>query len=169
MNFGKYLFLQIPIMRNRKIPVIIGIIIIFIVIIDLLMTRQILPYTDDMEIVMFILTVVIGYGIGSWILLGYITQISKEIRAKSRIINIMHWTVIIIQFSLFVVLLFMLFNNNANNRFLSPLVFAVSSITGSIVLGVITYKLFSWYRLSRYRTWLSYSTEFQHLHLPHQY
>jgi hypothetical protein len=44
----------------------------------------------------------------------------------------------------------MLFNNNSN-RFLSPLVFAVSSVTGSIVLGVITYKLFSWYRLSNFK------------------
>ncbi|HSF51474.1 MAG TPA: hypothetical protein VLA74_11995 [Nitrososphaeraceae archaeon] len=137
-------------MRNRKIPVIIGIIIIFIVIIDLLMTRQVLAYTTDMEILMFILTVIIGYGVGSWLLLGYITQVSKEIRAKSRIINIMHWTVIIIQFSLFLIISSMLFNNNSN-RFLSPLVFAVSSITGSIVLGVMTYKLISWYRLSRYK------------------
>ena len=150
MDFGKYFFLQLPILRNRKIPVIIGIIIIFIVIIDLLMTRQILPYTDDMETLMFILTVFIGYGVGSWLLLGYITQVSKEIRSKSRIINIMHWTVIIIQFSLFLILLSMLFNNNGN-RFLSPLVFAISSVTGSIVLGLITYKLFSWYRLSRYK------------------
>ena len=138
-------------MRNRKIPVIIGIIIIFIVIIDLLMTRQILPYTNDMETLMFILTVIIGYGVGSWLLLGYITQVSKEIRAKSLSINIMHWTVIIIQFSLFLMLLYMLFNNNNYNRFLSPLVFAVSSITGSIVLGLITYKLFSWYRLSNFK------------------
>jgi hypothetical protein len=150
VDFGKYFFLQLPILRNRKIPVIIGIIIIFIVIIDLLMTRQILPYTDDMETLMFILTVFIGYGVGSWLLLGYITQVSKEIRSKSRIINIMHWTVIIIQFSLFLILLSMLFNNNGN-RFLSPLVFAISSVTGSIVLGLITYKLFSWYRLSRYK------------------
>src|SRR5215211_179836 len=150
---SKFLFLHLSMKNSRKIPVITGAAMISIVIIDLLMTRQILPYTNDSEVIMFIFTVVIGYGIGSWILLGYTTQISKEIRAKSRIINIMHWTVIIIQFSLFVVLLFMLFNNNANNRFLSPLVFAVSSITGSIVLGVITYKLFSWYRLSRYRTW----------------
>ena len=151
MNFGKYLFLQIPVIRDRKIPVVIGIIIIFIVIIDLLMTRQILPYTNDMETLMFILTVIIGYGVGSWLLLGYITQVSKEIRAKSRSINIMHWTVIIIQFSLFFILLSMLFNNNNYNRFLSPLVFAVSSITGSIVLGLITYKLFSWYRLSNFK------------------
>ena len=150
MDYGKYLFLQIPILNNRKIPVIIGIIIIFIVIIDLLMTRQILAYTKDMEIHMFILTVIIGYGIGSWLLLGYITQVSKEVRAKSLFINIMHWTVIIIQFSLFLILLSMLFNNNGN-RFLSPLVFAVSSVTGSIVLGLITYKLLSWYRLSKYK------------------
>jgi hypothetical protein len=63
-----------------------------------LVTRQILSYTNDMEILMFILTVIIGYGIGSRLLLGYITQVSKEIRAKSRFINIIHWTVIIIQF-----------------------------------------------------------------------
>jgi hypothetical protein len=150
MNFEKYFFLQMPIMYNRKIPVITGIIIIFIVIIDLLMTRQILPYTNDMETLMFILTVFIGYGMGSWLLLGYITQVSKEIRSKSRIINIMHWIVIIIQFSLFLILLSTLFNNNSN-RFLSPLIFAVSSVTGSIVLGLITYKLFSWYRLSKYK------------------
>jgi hypothetical protein len=150
MDFEKYFFLQIPIMRSRKIPIVIGIIIIFIVIIDLLMTRQILPYTKDIETLMFILTVFIGYGVGSWVLLGYITQVSKEIRTKSRIINIMHWIVIIIQFSLFLILLSMLFNNNSN-RFLSPLIFAVSSVTGSIVLGLITYKLFSWYRLSKYK------------------
>ncbi len=137
-------------MRDRKIPIIIGIIIIFTVIIDLLMTRQILPYTNDMETLMFILTVFIGYGVGAWVLLGYITQVSKEIRTKSRIINIMHWTVIVIQFSLFLMLLYTIFNNNGN-RFLSPLIFGVSSVTASIVLGLITYKLFSWYRLSRYK------------------
>ena len=150
MDFGKYLFLQIPIMRNRKIPVITGIIMISIIIIDLLMTRQILSYTDEMEVIMFILTVVIGYGVGSWILLGFITQVSNEIRKKSRTINIMHWTVVIIQFSLFLILLFMLFTNSGN-RLLSPLIFAISSITASIILGLITYKLFSWYRLSKYK------------------
>ena len=150
MDFGKYLFLQIPFMRNRKIPVITGIIMIFIIIIDLLMTRQVLFYTDEMEVIMFILTVVIGYGLGSWILLGFITQVSKEVRKKSRTINIMHWTVVIIQFSLFLILLFMLLSNSGT-RLLSPLIFAISSITASIILGLITYKLFSWYRLSKFK------------------
>jgi hypothetical protein len=46
--------------NSRKIPVITGAVMISIVIIDLLMTRQILPYTNDSEVIMFILTVVIG-------------------------------------------------------------------------------------------------------------
>lgn len=150
MSLGRYLFLQVPIMRKRKIPVITGVAMFFIVIIDLLMTRQILPYTKDMEILMFILTVVIGYGIGSWILLGYTTQISKDIRSKSQFINVMHWSVIIIQFSLFLVLLLMLVSNTGN-RFLSPSIFAVSSIVSSIVIGIITFKLISWYKLTNYK------------------
>jgi hypothetical protein len=131
---------------NRKIPIVTGAAIIFLVIIDLLMTRQILSYNNDMEAIMFILTVVIGYGIGSWILLRYTRQVSKEIRAKSRFINLMDWTVTIIQFSLLGILLFILFSNTTG--FLSPLVFAVSSIAASIIMGVTAFKFFSWYKLS---------------------
>ncbi|MGZ5510239.1 MAG: hypothetical protein ACXWFC_07155 [Nitrososphaeraceae archaeon] len=132
---------------SRKITVVTGAIMIFIVIIDLLMTRQILPYTNDMEIIMFVLTIAIGYGIGSWILLKYTTQISKKIRAKSRFINIMHWTVIVIQFTLLGILLLILFSNTSH-LFLSPTVFAISSIASSIVIGLIAFKFFSWFKLS---------------------
>ncbi|MGZ5485456.1 MAG: hypothetical protein ACXWFB_06060 [Nitrososphaeraceae archaeon] len=132
---------------SRKITVVTGAIMIFIVIIDLLMTRQILPYTNDMEIIMFVLTIAIGYGIGSWILLKYTTQISKKIRAKSRFINIMHWTVIVIQFTLLGLLLLILFSNTSH-LFLSPTVFAISSIASSIVIGLIAFKFFSWFKLS---------------------
>lgn len=90
---------------NRKVSVLVGIAIIFLVIVDLLMTRQILSYNNDMEAIMFILTIIIGYGIGSWILLGYAKRVSEEIRAKSRFINLMHWTVTIVQFSLLIILL----------------------------------------------------------------
>jgi len=74
---------RIPIAASRKISVTVGTGVIFLVIIGLLMTRQILPYTNNMEVFMFILTVIIAYGIGSWVLLGYTRGISKEIRAKS--------------------------------------------------------------------------------------
>jgi hypothetical protein len=72
---------------SRKVAITTAAIITILVIIDLLLTRQILPYgtksTDSIETIIFILTVVIGYGIGSWILLMYTKQISSELRARS--------------------------------------------------------------------------------------
>lgn len=137
---------------SRKAAVLVGIVIIFLVIIDLLVTRQVLPSYRNIEIVIFILTVTIGYGIGSWILLGYIGRVSKEIRSKSRFINLMHWTVMVVQFSLFGILLFVLFSNSpTNTRFLSHTVFAVSSALATVTMGAISFKFFSWYKLGEYK------------------
>ena len=103
---------------------------------------------------MFVLTVTIGYGIGSFMLLRYTGGISKEIRNKSHIINSIHWSVTIIQFSLLAFLLFVLFCElyyglyNSNTRFFTTSVFAVSSMSATIIMGIIAIKFFSWYRLS---------------------
>lgn len=51
---------MISMLVSRKASVAVGIAIIFIVIIDLLTTRQILPYNNDTEAVIFILTIVLG-------------------------------------------------------------------------------------------------------------
>ena len=134
---------------SRKIPISTGAAIIFLVIIDLLMTRQILAYNNDTETIMFVLTVVIGYGLGSWILLGYVKQVSKEIRAKSRFMNLIHWAVTIIQFCFLGMLLLMLFSNTTGS--LSPLVFATSSIFATIIMGITTFTFFSWYKLSKHK------------------
>ena len=92
--------LLMPTIRDHKIPVTVGIAIILIAIVDLLMTRQLLPYNTNFETLMFILTVTIGYGLGSWILLGYAKRVSKEVRTRSRFVNLMHWSVVVAQFSL---------------------------------------------------------------------
>ncbi|HZB73615.1 MAG TPA: hypothetical protein VE378_02620, partial [Nitrososphaeraceae archaeon] len=135
-----------------KVVVSVGIAIIFLVIIDLLVTRQILPNYRPIEVIFFILTVVIGYGFGSWILLWYTKRVSKEIRSRSRFINLMHWTVTVVQFSLLGILLFVLFYNSpTGTRFLSHTVFAVSSILATIIMGVISFKFFSWFKLSDYK------------------
>jgi hypothetical protein len=64
----------------------------------------------------------------------------------------MHWTVKVVQFSLLGILLFVLFSNSpTNTRFLSHTVFAVSSILATVTMGVISFKFFSWYKLSEYK------------------
>jgi len=129
-----------------------GIAIIFLVIIDLLVTRQVLPAFKNIEVILFVLTVTIGYGVGSWILLGYTKRITAEIRAKSRFINFMFWTVTIVQFGLLGLLLMVLFSNSpSSTRYLSHSVFAISSILATIIMGIISFKFFSWYKSSEYK------------------
>ena len=133
--------------NSRKITVVIGLAIIFLVILDLLVTRQVLPYTTDVETTLFIATVVVGYGFGSWILLGYTRKVSEEIRAKSRFINVLHWTVTLTQSTLFGILLIILFSGTKTG-FLASSVFAISSALATFIMGVIAFKFFTWYKLS---------------------
>jgi hypothetical protein len=140
---------MISMLTSRKASVAVGTAIIFIVIIEMLTTRQILPYNNDTDAVIFILTIVIGYGIGSWILLSFTKRLSEDIRAKSHFINLIHWTVTLIQFVLLGILLVVLFSNTTG--LLSRLVLAVSCIVASIIMGAISFKFFSWYKLSNYK------------------
>ena len=132
-----------PPIRSRKVAVITACVVIFLVVVDLLMTRQILPYNNTSETVMFVLTVVVAYGVGSWILLGYTKQAISGLRAKSHFINIMYWAVTIIQFCLLAILIFVIFNNSSRIPVLS--VYLISSFSALSIIGIISFKFFSWY------------------------
>jgi hypothetical protein len=142
--------------NNRKVTIVTAAVVLVLIIIDLLATRQILYFNNNSEIILFILTVLIAYGIGSWILLGFAKHITKELRARSHLINIMHWTLTIIQFSLLGILLFILYNNIINchdyfslcngTRSLTTSVNAISSVAASIIMGIFSFKLFSWFK-----------------------
>ncbi|MFL6329301.1 MAG: ATP-binding protein [Nitrososphaeraceae archaeon] len=140
---------------NRKLSIAIAGVIIILVILDLFTTRQILYLDNASQIVLFVLTAGIGYGIGSWILLGFTTYITKDLRAKSQLIRGMHTAVILVQFSLLGILLYILYNNlthcqgyfNLCNG-TEPLTFslnATASITATILMGILALKFFSWY------------------------
>lgn len=139
---------------TRRTVIITASIMIVIVILDLLMTRQLLPYNTTSETIMFVLTVIVGYGIGSWILFVYTTKISRDLRSKSVFINIMHWALWTIQFSLLGAFLFVMASefyfgvHNHHTRILTTSIFAISSISASIIMGMLSFKFLSWYRIS---------------------
>src|SRR5215212_10990139 len=142
----------------RTVSIYTAAVMIVLVILDLLATRQILYFDNTSEIVLFTLTVVIGYGLGSWILLEYTRQITANLRSKSLLVNTTHWTVTIIQFSIFAILLFVLYNNIhcldyfskcTNVRTQTTLVYIISSVAASIIMGIISFKFFSWYKLNK--------------------
>ena len=149
----------IPLVTSRKGIVLTGIVMTILVIIDLLMTRQILPRESESEDIMFILTVVICYGVGSWILFRFTERISSTIRNRSRFFKVVHQFAIIIQISLFGILLLIIFGNLAscydyfsycmNTRPLAVSVNAIASVAAGVILGLIAYKFFAWYRVNK--------------------
>jgi hypothetical protein len=144
--------------NNRKVSIAIAAVTIVLIIIALLMTRQLLPYDNNSETAVFLLTVVIGYGFGSWILLGFAKRITTGLRSKSPFINIMNLSVIIIQFSLLGVLLLMINNNLVQcpgyfnlcnqSRLLSTSVYIINTVASSTIMASISLKFFAWYKLS---------------------
>jgi hypothetical protein len=146
-------------LTSRQVSICTAAAIIVLIIVDLFATRQIVNLDNTSEIMLFILTVIIGYGLGSWILLEYTRRVTADLRSKSLLINTTHWTVTVIQFSLFAVLLFVLYNNSincldyfskcTNIRTETTLVYVISSIAASIIMGIISFKFFSWYKLNK--------------------
>ena len=149
----------ISFMGNRQIPIIAGAVIIVLIILDLLATRQILYLNNTSEIVLFALTVIVGYGLCSWILLAYTRRITSKLRSKSNLANVMNWTVTIIQFSMFAILLYVLSNNSVycysyfsectNVRLQTTSVYIITSIGASVIMGIISFKFFSWYKINK--------------------
>lgn len=136
--------------KNNMIPFVTGVSIIIIVIIDLLMTRQLLSYDSTSGNIAFICTIIIGYAVGSIILLRFAHNVSKDLRKKSRVSYAMHWSVIVVQGMLLTILMIMLLFGNPG-YVLSRFVFAVSSVLATAIMFIITYKFFSWYRASKYK------------------
>ncbi|WP_458720010.1 hypothetical protein [Candidatus Nitrosocosmicus sp. R] len=111
------------------------------------------------EIVLFTLTTVFGYGIGSLILLGFTRYITKDLLERSLLMRIMHIMVSIIQFSLFGILLFILYTNITNcpeyftvcsgTEHLVIAFNAIASLTTAAIMGIISFKFFTWYKLHK--------------------
>ncbi|HEX5186957.1 MAG TPA: hypothetical protein VFV86_08715, partial [Nitrososphaeraceae archaeon] len=97
--------------NNRQLTIITAAVIVVLIILNLLATRQIIYLNNGGEIALFTLTTVFGYGIGSLILLGFTRYITKDLLDRSTLMRIMHIMVTVIQFSLFGILLFVLYNN----------------------------------------------------------
>ncbi len=139
-----------------RLPIFAAVAIIVLAILALLITRQIIFFDDHLQTIVFLLIVLFGYGIGSWILLGYVKRVSSELRKKSSFINKMHLSVTIIQFSLLGILLFIIYDNATNcpnffnfcmsARIESVFVNAIASVSASVILGLFSLKFFLWYK-----------------------
>ena len=118
-----------------------------LVTIDLLATRQVIPVDSFSEPVIFILTVVIGYGIGSWVLFVYTSQITKEIRRKSPLIKWMHLSMWAVQFFLAFLLILVIYTSDTS--VLTSSIYTISSLSATCILTIMSVKFFMWYGSKR--------------------
>lgn len=135
----------LEIFTNRKATIIVSWILVGVLSLDLLSSRQTtLQFDANLETIYFVLTVVIGWGIASWFFLGYTSKSTAHVRKKSKLLSFMHLAVTLIQFSLLIFFLCVMFN-----RSLEPLTWnanIVTSVVATVILGAFSIKLFSWYR-----------------------
>ena len=118
---------RISLRSKTKQAIITAAIVTALVTIDLLATRQVIPVDSFSEPVIFILTVVVGYGIGSWLLFVYTSQITKEIRQKSSLIKWMHTSMWSVQFFLAFLLILVIYTGDTS--VLTSSIYTISSIS----------------------------------------
>jgi signal transduction histidine kinase len=125
-----------------------------VVIIDLLTTRQIIPYNNTSEDVLFIITLA-TITISSIILLGYIKQAVKDLYSKSIFIRTIFLSVVVIEFSIIGIFVFMTLADATNchyhfnlcdNTLYHNLVNIISALASTAILIAISIKFFSWYK-----------------------
>jgi hypothetical protein len=148
---------------NRRVSVAIAVIITTLITIDLLATRQILFFDNTWQTVIFVLTVVIAYGIGSLILLTYTRKIRiiELVEKRNHFMNIIYFGAVVVQFSLLAILISIIVGNSIScpnyvnlcmaTRPLATSINAIASTGAGIILGVISFKFFSWFRTSNSR------------------
>lgn len=135
-----------------------------LIIIDLLATRQILFFDSTWQTIIFILTVVIAYGLGSFIFLAYARKIrsAELVEKRSHFMEIMYFGVTIVQFSLLAILISIIVGNGIScpnyvslcmaTRPLATSINAIASTGAGIILGIISFKFFSWFKSSNKNT-----------------
>jgi hypothetical protein len=105
------------------------------------------------RVVPFVIIYTIIYGVGQYLLLGFVKQVSRDLRSKKRDIDIMYRIVVIIQYVVSAILLVIILQIilsafSYNHHYSIYLIIAatiVSYIPASIIMGLLSYRFFSWY------------------------
>ncbi len=146
---------------SRKLAATTLAVMLTIIIIDLLTTRQILAYNNTSEDVLFVTTMVI-ISIGSFILLAYTKNVIRELYPRSSLLKTIFISVVLISILLLGTLWIMLFSDLLNckyhfglcdNTIYHILVNVISAVSATAILVAISFKFFSWYK-TNYKNYL---------------
>lgn len=117
-------------------------------VVDLLSSRQTtLKFDENLETVYFVVTVFVGWGLASWLLLGYTGRATAGVRSRSQLVSITHIGVTVIQFAILAFLCFVIFNRNY--EYLTWNVNTITTIAATVIMVAFSVKFLSWYKTPR--------------------
>ena len=102
-----------------------------------------LKFGEDLETIYFILTILIGWGVASWLLLGYANKTTTDLRSRSKLVSATHGAVMVLQFALLVFFVFILANRNYED--LTWYANAITSVAATAIMLLFSAKFMHWY------------------------
>jgi MFS family permease len=103
-------------------------------------------------LVLFIILLAIIFGAGQYLLLGFVKQVSKDLRKRKRDINLTYKLVDIIQYAVSGILILLITQIILGSYFSTGLIIAatlVSYIPATAIMGLLSYRFYSWYKSNR--------------------
>lgn len=139
---------------NKKIFV------IFCVVVALLIPDIMINYVSDFIVpilisswsILFFVIITAIYTVGQYFILKYVNQNSREVRAKDRYLNIIHWIVTVAQYLLVAIMIYIVLEILIFSQYQTIMLSAVVNITGFLTVGILclcAQRFFSWFRSNK--------------------
>lgn len=145
-----------PVTSRRAAIAISAVLVALLTLLIFSVRQNILTYDNDLETLYFILTVAIAWGVGSWLLLGYVSRATTTAAAAAGLgatrgasISALHLAVVVTQFSLFAVMVYVIFDRGSEH--LMPYVNGITSGFAVLIMGAFAFKILKWYRKNNRR------------------
>ena len=136
------------------------ILIIFCVVMAFLIPDIMINYVSDFIVpvlisswsIFFFVIICAVYSVGSYFILRFVSENSREIRAKDRYFNIIHLTVTVAQYFLVAIMIFTVIEILITSKYHTIMLTAVTDITGFLTVGILclcAQRFFSWFRTNK--------------------
>ena len=133
------------------------VLIIFCVVMAFLIPDIMINYVSDFIVPMlisswsifFFVIICAVYSFGSYFILGFVSENSREIRAKDRYFNMIHLIVSIAQYLLVAIMIYIVLEILVTSSYHTVMLTAVTDITGFLTVSILclcAQRFFSWFR-----------------------
>jgi len=102
--------------------------------------------TSQWGVVLFTVLLAVIFGTGQYLLLGFVKQVSKDLRKKKVDIAVTYRIVVVVQYVVSAILILMVLQIILGSYYSARLIIAttlVSYIPATIIMGILSYRFYS--------------------------